>query len=412
MELQLGDIVELYRFGGDFKKLKVGYALETITANRLDVGLVDWHAIDKLVSLISGGISSLDDLYAAETALRAIVFHDKIQEIRPSIKVQIINPGFANFIYNDSPNPQNRLPLQDSLTSSNHSVMLCGIDHLLGFGPQVDVKEYLSKREESIARKLLEEEEQRKAAGLPQPTFRLDMTIAPIEPVASGKEQFFSDIFLSSEDYINKFLAPLSTSGYAVYLGHPNTRIYYEKMRNYNAGEFFDVLDEHWAKHNHKLRRILDIPIPLFLSIILSRSSSRDSIAAEILFLKEEFSEARSQLWDLFDEADFRIYDTEIASRVLSDIEREAEAVIPHALKAHEFWFPLQFDWLGRAVEFEQLGLLKNAGNFIKTALPNQCIRLDAANITQKSLQSLELRGLLERFLSEQELAKIDANRR
>lgn len=58
--------MELYRFGGDFKKLELGYALEGITANRLDVGLVDWHAIDKLVSLISGGISGIDDLLATK----------------------------------------------------------------------------------------------------------------------------------------------------------------------------------------------------------------------------------------------------------------------------------------------------------------------------------------------------------
>lgn len=403
--------MELYRFGGDFKKLNIGYALEAITANRLDVGLVDWHAIDKLVSLISGGISGINDLYAAEIALRAIVFHDKIREIKPSIKVQVVNPGYSPFVYNDSPSSQNRQSLQDALKSSNHSVMLCGIDQLLGFGEQVNVADYLSLHDEYRKKKLAEEEEKHRALGIPRPTFRIDPSIAPIEAVASGKDEFFSDVFLSNEHYIKNFLAPLSKSGYAVYLGSPSISAHYESLRNYNAGEFFDVLDEHWAEHNHKLRRRLEIPIPLFLSIILSRSSDRDSIAGEILYLKEEFSEARSQLWDLFDEADFRIYDTEVASRILTDIESEAQSVIPRSLKAREFWFPCRFDWLGRVVELENLGILKDAAKFIGSAFSNQCIRLDAAHITQKSLQSVELRGLLEKFLSEEELSKIDGCR-
>jgi len=402
--------LELYRFGGDFGKLEIGYALEGITANRLDVGLVDWYAIDKLVSLISGGISGIDDLYAAEIALRAIVFHDKIQEIKPSVKVQVINPGFAPFIYNDSPGVQDRQPLRDALKSSSHSVMLCGIDQLLGFAEQVDVARYLSRHDEYRKKKLAEEDEKYKTLGVPRPVFRIDPSIAPIEPVASGKGVFFSEVFSSSERHIKRFLAPLSMSGYAVYFGDPGIRAHYENMRNYNASEFFDVLDEHWGNYNKKLRRRLEIPVPLFLSIILSRSSNRDSIAGEIVYLKEEFYEARSQLWDLFDEADFRVYDTEVASRILSDIESEAQSVIPRSLKAREFWLPCRFDWLGRVVELENLGVLKDAIKFIGTAFSNQCIRLDAANITQRSLQSVELRGLLEKFLSRGELLSIDAD--
>lgn len=403
--------MEFYRFGGDFKKLEIGYALEAITANRLDIGLVDWYSIDRLVSLISGGISGIEDLYAAEIALRAIVFHDKIQEIKPSIKIQVVHPGFSPFIYNDSPSTQNRAPLLDALKSSNHSVMLCGVDQLLGFGEQVNVADYLSRHDEYRKKKLAEEDEKHRALGIPLPTLRVDPSVAPIEAVASGKDAFFSDVFLSNEHYMKKFLSPLSASGYAVYLGSPSISTHYERLRNYNAAEFFDVLDKHWAKHNHKLRRRLEIPIPLFLSIILSRSSDRDSIAGEILHLKEEFSEARSQLWDLFDEADFRIYDTEVASRILSDIESEAQSIIPRSLKAREFWFPCRFDWLGRVVELENLGILKDAAKFVGSAFSNQCIRLDAANITQKSLQSVELRGLLEKFLSDEELSKISCGR-
>lgn len=309
--------MELFKFGGDFNKLKIGYQLDEITANRLDIGLVDWYALDKLTNLVSGGISGTQDLFAAEMALRAIVFHDGVEEIQPSYKVQVINPGQSPFVYSDSPTTQPRQALQDALISSNHRVRLCGVEQLIKFAEHVDVNEYINAHEKNRQHILKEQREWYKKIGIPEPALDLDTRTAPLEAVAASKDDFFDGVFSCDDKYLTRFLSPLSASGYAAYLGHPAINQRYEHIRNYNASQFFSVLDESWAQHHKYLRRRLNIPIPLFLSIILSRASDRNSIPKEISYLKQEFSDARSQLWDLFDEADFRIFDTSVAARNL-----------------------------------------------------------------------------------------------
>lgn len=399
--------MELFRFGGDFNKVEMGYALDSITANRLDAGLVDGHAINKLGCLVSGGVTSIDDLFAAELALRAVIFHDKIQEVVPSVKIQVVCPGQEPFVFSDSPNSYAREAVQSVLQSSQHTVMLCGVDQLIGFGDQVNVQEYLQGHEERRKERMRHEAERNSRLGIPQPSFSLDPSTAPIEFVASDKNDFFANTFYATDRYSRRFLGPLSTSGYAAYIGAPEINRKYEGLKNYNAAQFFDVLDKSWFEHNQKLRRRLEVPLPLFLSIVLSRSKDRESIPEEIVHLREEFADARRQLWELFDEADFRVHDTEIAIRILNDIEKRAASIVPLSLKAHECWFPIRFDWLGRVAELSQLGVLKDAIGFLASATANQCIRVDAASITQHSLQSVELKGLLEGFLTDVELRSI-----
>ncbi len=397
--------MDLYRYGGNCKDIQFGYSLCDIDANRLDLAFVDWYALDKLTDLITGGISSVQDLFAAEMALRAIIFHDRIHEIRPSLKIQIINSGASRFVYNDHPSVNQRETLSKVLKLSDHSVRLLGVDQLFKFADDVDVHEYLEEREKWRQQNLLKEQELDKLLG--KPLSRIDVKTAPLELAAPNKDAFFTDVFLASDRRLKRFLSPLSASGYAVYLGNPAINQKYDQLRNYNAEEFFGVLDDGWKNYHRKLRRRLQIPVPLFLSIILSRTSDRDSIPDEISYLKQEFSEARTQLWNLFDEADFRVYDTTVAVRILSDIEREAAAVIPKALKAGEFWFPVRFDWLGRVAEFGATGTISNPVDFIRDALPGKCIRVDAANIVKKCLQGIELRGLLDNILTDEELKQI-----
>lgn len=58
-------------------------------------------------------------------------------------------------------------------------------------------------------------------------------------------------------------------------------------------------------------------------------------------------------------------------------------------------------------MELENLGIIK-VMDFIGGALANQCIRVDAANLTQKHIQSIELRGLIEKFLTDEELLRLN----
>lgn len=231
----------------------------------------------------------------------------------------------------------------------------------------------------------------------------MDFETGPIIFIANNQERFFSEKFLE-EKYVRRFIAPLSSSGQVMYMGHPQVRKEHDKLRKYNADQFFGVLDESWAQLHVKLCRRLDINIPLFLSIVLSRSKGRDDIPCELLNLREEFSNARRQLWELFDEADFRIYDTSVAARVLNDIENQAAAVIPNSLKSHDFHQPIFFDLLGRFTVFDALGAIGTVTDYISNFTIKQLSRIDAAYLTENALRSVELKGLIGKFLSDEEL--------
>jgi hypothetical protein len=155
------------------------------------------------------------------------------------------------------------------------------------------------------------------------------------------------------------------------------------------------------------LRRALNIPVPLFLTIVLARAANREDTVRQIIRLREEFAYARNKLWDLFDEADFRIFDSSVSARILKDIEGKAAAIIPKWRKARDMWFPFSFDLFGRFAELNALGLLKDAFAFLRKAA-RESLSVDATALVRKQLDSVELRGLIERHLTIQELEMIE----
>ena len=163
--------------------------------------------------------------------------------------------------------------------------------------------------------------------------------------------------------------------------------------------------------HLHLLRRSLEIPVPLMISIVLSRISNRKDIPKVVIDLRDEFSAARSELWTMFEEADFRLFDTARSAKILLEIEKAAAEIVPRAMSAHDFSFPLRFDLIGRLLEFDGLGLIKDARDFASSAIWRKFSRIDAAYLVQMNLESVELRGLLSRHLTEHEIHSIAANR-
>lgn len=402
--------MKLYRFGGENKAWDFGYNIPKIESNRYDVGLVDSYALDRLTKLVVGGLKSFEDLYAAEMAIRALVFHDQIQEVYPSIKVQVINNGDSPFVMNQRQDTENRNTILDVLKASNYSGMLCGVDQLISFSSDVDIEKYLHAHEEKRQRIITKDDDFHRRLGV-FPVMEFNPSKSPIEFVSNDKQSFFSEEFMSSEKHIGIFLRPLSCSGYAIYLGNPVLRNKYESLRygeNYSAPEFFSTLDSNWNEYQNRLRRRIKIPIPLFLNIVLSRASSREMIPQEINALKAEFSYARKELWTCFDEADFSIYDSPSAARELEYIEKQAASIVPKALKAREYWFPIRFDAIGKILELDGLGLIKDIGKFVAQNILSSFSRLDAANLTISELSnSLELNELLESKISPQEISSI-----
>lgn len=354
---------------------------------------------------MNGGVWHINDLYAIEMALRGLIFHDSIYATTPSAKIQIVNPSVKEpLFWNISPPSENNAVLQEVLDQSKYQVMLCGIDQLVGFADEAMAEDFISRHNKTCIAKLEEKNLMFAKSGIPTPSLRLDPELVPIEFVASDSTEFFKSL---DDSAMRRLLVPIAVSGHARYLGEPNARRKSENLKSYNAEQFFDALDGGWREHNELLRRVLNIPVPLFVTIILSRAAHREDIPKQIVLLRHEFAEARHQLWDLFDEADFRIFDSSVSARLLKNIEGEAAGIIPKWRNANDFWFPIKFDFLGRFVELNALGLLKDAAEFLRNRLAGQSICVDASALLREQLNSIELRGLIDRHLSDQELRMI-----
>src|SRR5690606_26612707 len=160
-----------------------------------------------------------------------------------------------------------------------------------------------------------------------------------------------------------------------------------------------------------RLQRALDINTPPFLSILLSRSSSRSDIPNRLIALRDEYHSPRHQLWELFEEADhIRMGDLRRSVQILSDIEKQASQILPNMYAHQQDRFPIiEFNLLGRLLLLNHLGFLKDITKELLNNINGKMAQIDAAHITSNALRTVEVKGLLGRFLSPQELQNLQS---
>lgn len=397
--------MELYRYGGNFNEIEISSYCPEIQTSRMDTAKVDWFALNKLSRLITGGLRSVDDIYATEQALRAIVFHDNVHEVKPSYKIQIISPGCAPSVFNQAPESGYGSELQEILAISNNHVHLHGVDQLIGFSDSVDIPLWLSQRDEWRLRKIEAERDKLQGLGLPEPIFSVDFETLPIEHIAPNAECYFDKIFANGELHFKRFLKPLAASGHAVYFGNPYLRERYDRLHNHNASTFFANLDKSYDDYFVAMKQKLRIPIPPMLNIVLARSGKREDIPGKIIELKEEFKEARAKLWDLFEELN-TIDGLDAYNRVITDIEKQAISIIPSTLQQYAPTNLLNVDLAKRLKELSFTDLLLSFATLPK-ALLTQSIKVDAATQISESIDLRNTTQHLVRLLSEPEIQSI-----
>lgn len=395
--------MQLYRMGGAAGVFEFSYALSS-EEQRLESGLLDAFSLSSLAALITGPLTHVKQLSAAEMALKALVFHDRSKVMVPSVKVQFpANNGFTMSV----PSPAAKFEgLQDITGKCKVEINLATIDRLFGFADETLAQAYLKEYEPARQKRVADRENERKMRGLPQMTFHADFTSPELVFAASSESVYFSKL-TTDLPMMMRYLKPLSASGLPAYIGESELRGQFESMRNGDASQFFGPLEKNWKEHIGLLRRALNIPIPLFVAVVLNRASSRAAIPDVILELRQEFQEARETLWALFDDADFRIHDLEKSAMILKDIESAAAAVVPKAMARHSASPAIRFDLLGKLFEFNAMGLVKDIGTYIAGSTWHRFTRLDAAHLVQKELETVQLRGLLERHLTSAEITAL-----
>ncbi|MCH8544041.1 MAG: hypothetical protein LAT61_10765 [Alcanivorax sp.] len=400
------------------------YQSPVISGTRLESAVVDPNALNGLSRLINGGIRSIEDLKGAEAAIRAMIFHELLVENIPVIDVQIQNsssppPGWASIepelrdafhketgirIVEEQPHIDSREDVSVILGNESFRRYRCCIDHLYAF--EGDESEMIAEHNRSCKAKSVDPSEQGFFT-----LFSADSV--ELEVVSENTEEFFANR-MNDRKLVDSYLKPISASGMTPYL---SLGVFTERKNEIannilpsDICRFFPALDADWEEYNRKLSRTLDIPMPLFLSIVLSMSRSRVDITESIRSLRDDFRDARRELWEIIDDAELRISDSHKLVGVMDKLEREAASIVPRIIKRNDFYLHKDlgfiFDILGRLKDLIGLGL--NPAGAIQAGAP--LFRLEASRKIEKHLFSLEIRGLLVQFLSDTEIRSIGSN--
>ncbi|MFK5948606.1 MAG: hypothetical protein QM500_07545 [Methylococcales bacterium] len=411
--------MHIYQLGGDFKKLTQSYKLKEPESGRLHEGVVDHFGISSLGKLVGGEITSSSDLEACENTIRSLIFHENTTVHQPSMKIHIYGETGNPFTMSKGPELLNQDSLQQLYESKFIRHSLGNIHQLIAFHHEATAIKHIAERE--LKAKITQSKHDRIGA---MPTINLTFDEAPLEYIAGSYDEFFNQIFPNDNKLIANFVDPLLKSGNALYFGDPTLSNSLNSKATQNADQFFDVINEQWGNHLELLKGRIEIPIPLLLSVVLTRARNRTHIPEVIIELREEFKGARTQLWSMFDEAEHRLLDTNKSVELLNSIKNDTNLALDKVTKkSYQSCSTLNLDIVGRILSLLKVGgvllaptpikammlpsVMEDIYNYIDRLKFNQSFRVDAAHLLSNQLMTVELKGLLEKHLTENELNAI-----
>jgi hypothetical protein len=244
-----------------------------------------------LARLVEGGVASIDDIEAAENALQALMWHDRIDVIVPGFKYD-----------------------QGNLVSYARC----------------------EERRSQVAFELL------------QPCVPYDQIYAVEEVVlenglvTKSSLQESRIVGLGLKDAMPNYLklTPLQAAaissipidmGVPAYFTDPQLKPFFDK-RGF-SGDFYKAIRQGWEEATSVVPDIdFSIRLPPLVSIVLDRSSSRDSIPQTIRDLREELAPVRTEMLGLAESLRGPYNQRQVESRC-RDVKASFEAVMPASRK-------------------------------------------------------------------------------
>lgn len=411
--------MELYRLKNWLHpSIQYGYRLEI----REFPGLVqqcyvDFDALESLNRLVAGPIRSVSDLVAAERALRAIIFHERIELLRPSIKVQqIIDPyeGPKGLYVGQNAHPAEPLVLNcaektkdidaiSSILTNIQSDTLCTVEQLFGFPDKETANRAVDaqlKRSEEARRN--QSDMEKEAISL------ISTTTAEFEFVASGADAYFSNAFLANDEVIKSFVRPVPETGLLSYFGKEEVRGKYESVLRsmFRRTPFFDAIDEQWRPIQENMAFTFKVPLPWLTSIILARSGSRQSIPSVIKEFRQEFEGTRNQLWGLMEEGGWRTaYPKNLVE--IDRLEKAAAQAIPKKLQDTKNGLSFSITALGRILLQDWIGASAQMLDWFEKLKGSGLHQVDAATVVNRELSDADLQAAIQRHLTPQEIENL-----
>ncbi|WP_318446628.1 hypothetical protein [Photobacterium leiognathi] len=400
----------------DNRKINISYSLDDISnsSTRLQTGITDNFATISLAKLIGGGINSIHELNAAEQCLRSIIFHETVLRQSPCVTV---NNCSLELEIEKAP-----IQLSDYLGTNIFKNYIGNINNLQGFVNEQQAKEEISRRE--YKKKL--RDDFNKKNGIPEGSLSFFSESCSLEYIADNLTDYTRKCFSSDINLQSRYILPIAQTKLSSYISYPFLLKKFEgrplnRENIFQAKEFFSTIDDVWKKYSEKLNFKIDFSTPLFLNIVLSRASNRDDIGRVILELRDEYSNARIELWRHFDNADKS--DFKESKDILLDIEDSTKRIFNESLmsssrsklvcsldNSKRFFSILSagavlFTFADNSTAVTIIALI-NA--YLNSFTIGKSMNLSAAHLTTRHIEKMNNEKILDKFFTYEELKDIE----
>ena len=215
----------------------------------------DFTAPASLGRLIEGEVRSVDDLRAAEVALQALMWHERVDVLVPAFKTG--HGQFVGYTRENDPRTQIAFDLFAAVAAYD----------------QIFAVEEVSVVEGIVRQSNLD------GSGVEG---------MPFEQAKAG--------YLDRSPFQAAALSEIPIHfGVPAYFAHPNLRPYSGKRGFF--GEFYTSVSRQWDEAMRVVPDIQEvIPVPPLVAIVLDRAATRSDLPASILALREELAPVRTEM--------------------------------------------------------------------------------------------------------------------
>lgn len=237
--------------------------------------------------------------------------------------------------------------------------------------------------------------------------------------MANDISDYTKTCFAKNLSLQSRYILPIAQTKLSSYISYPfllknfeNNFLNSEKV--YQAKEFFGSIDDVWKLYNERLRNRIDVSIPLFLAIVLSRAKNREDIGRVILELRDEYASARQDLWSIYDQLD----DTSISDKnyiqLLTDVEVSTKDILQSSMLPNSrAKLLLSLDNQKRFCSMLTAGVSMFDGGYtmiisvinsiLNSLSVGRSFNITAAQLTANHVHELDYQGLLKKMLTERE---------
>lgn len=259
-------------------------AIETTGHEGWNSCFTDFTVPAALARLVEGPVVSMSDLIAAETALQALMWHERIDILVPAFRLD--QAGFVGYVREADPRSELAFRL---------------------FEPAAPYDQLF------VAERILASEGRAEASNIEGST-----------TVGRLIEDARSD-YLAHAPFEAAVLSSVPASmGVPAYFAHPLLRPYTGKRAFF--GEFYTAVAKQWDDGMRVVPDLVEvIPVPPLTAIVMDRAPSRDALPAAIHELRAELSNVRLELQGFGDMVRGAYNQAEVERRC-QDIRRSFEA--------------------------------------------------------------------------------------